>query len=115
MATVHPTAVIESGAELDQHVQVGPYAIIGAEARIGARAVVGSHTVLEGRVELGSECRIGSHNEAIHTLTEAYRIVFFLDLNTSQALERMEQELPSSPEVQRFIDFIKRSLRGISK
>jgi len=115
VAPVHPTALVESGAELDDDVQIGPYAIIGAGVRIGARAVVGSHTVLEGRVELGSDCRIGSHNEAIHTLTEAYRIVFLLDLNTSQALERMGQELLPSPEIQRFIDVIKRSQRGISK
>ena len=258
MARVHPTVVIEPGAELDDDVQIGPYAIIGADVRIGARTVVGSHTVLEGRVELGSSCGIGSHvligappqdlkyrgeptrvvigdrtlvrefatvhrastgghgvttvgrdcylmayahvahdcqleegvimanqatlgghveigrhailsgltavhqfvrigeyafvggcsgvnqdippylkvqgapakpfglnavglrrhgfsHEAIHALKEAYRIVFLSDLNTSQALERMEKELPSSPEVQRFIDFIKRSQRGISK
>ena len=191
MATVHPTTVIESRAELDGDVQIGPYTIIGADVRIGARSVVGSHTVLAGRVELGSDCQlgegvimanqatlgghveIGGHaiisgltalhqlvrigeyafvggcsgvnqdippyvkvqgtpakplglnavglrrhgfsTETIHALKEAYRIVFLSDLNTSQALERMEKEFPSSPEIQRFIDFIKRSQRGISK
>jgi len=59
--------------------------------------------------------RHGFSNETIHALKEAYRTVFLSALNTSQALERMEKELPSSAEVQRFIDFIKRSQRGISK
>lgn len=258
MVSVHPTAVVESGAELDTDVQVGPYAIVGGDVRLGARVGIGSHTVLEGRVEIGPECRIGSHvvigappqdvkyrgeptrvvigdrtqvrefatvhrastgghgvtnvgrdcflmayahvahdcqleegvimanqatlgghvevgrhaiisglsalhqfvrigeyafvggcsgvnqdippyvmvhgapakpfglnvvglrrhgfsRETIHSLKEAYRTLFLLDLNTSQALERMEQELLPSAEVQRLIDFIKRSQRGISK
>ena len=33
----------------------------------------------------------------------------------AQALERMEKEIPFSPEIQRVVDFIKRSQRGISK
>lgn len=61
MATVHPTAVVASGAALDDAVEIGPYAIIGAEARIGARTVVGSHSVIEGSVDIGPDCRIGSH------------------------------------------------------
>ena len=59
--TVHPTAVVAAGAELDEAVEIGPYAVVGAEARVGARTVVGSHTVIEGRVEIGPDCRIGSH------------------------------------------------------
>ena len=61
MARVHPTAVVEPGAELDADVQIGPYAIVGPNVRIGARSVIGSHTVIEGLVELGPDCRIGSH------------------------------------------------------
>jgi UDP-N-acetylglucosamine acyltransferase len=61
MIAIHPTAVIEPGAELDSDVRIGPYAIVGADARIGARTLVGSHTVLEGAVEIGVECTIGSH------------------------------------------------------
>ncbi len=61
MAAVHPTAIIEPGAELAGDVQVGPYAIIGADVRIGPRAVVGSHTILEGTVDIGADCSIGSH------------------------------------------------------
>jgi UDP-N-acetylglucosamine acyltransferase len=61
VATVHPTALVEPGAELDRNVQVGPYTIIGGDVRLGARTVVGSHTVLEGSVDVGADCRIGSH------------------------------------------------------
>ncbi len=61
MVGVHPTAVVEAGAELDTDVQVGPYAVLGPNVRIGAGTIVGSHTVLEGRTEIGAACRIGPH------------------------------------------------------
>lgn len=61
MATVHPTAVIEPGAELAEGVSIGAYTVVGAEVRIGPGSSIGSHTVLEGRTEIGAECRIGSH------------------------------------------------------
>jgi UDP-N-acetylglucosamine acyltransferase len=59
--------------------------------------------------------RHGFSSEAIHALKEAYRILFLSALNTSQALERLKRDLPSSPEVERLVDFIQRSQRGISK
>jgi UDP-N-acetylglucosamine acyltransferase len=59
--------------------------------------------------------RGGFSSEAIRNLKEAYRIVFASDLNTSQALAALEDSGMASPEVQHFIDFIKRSPRGISK
>lgn len=258
MVTVHPTALVEPGAELAAGVQVGAYAIVGSQVRVGFRTCVGSHTILEGRTEIGADCRIGSHviigappqdvkyhgeptrlvigdrtlvrefatihrastggsgvtsigpesfimayahvahdcqlgervimanqaslaghveigrcaviggmsgvhqfvrigeyaflgacsavlqdippfvkaqgnrakpfglnvvglrrhgasAEAIQALKQAYRIVFLSGLNTSQALAQLEQELSGTPEVRRFVDFIKRSQRGISK
>jgi UDP-N-acetylglucosamine acyltransferase len=59
--------------------------------------------------------RHGFSSEAIHGLKHAHRILFNSNLNTLQALAQMEQELSGSPEVQRFIDVMKRSQRGIGK
>ena len=55
---VHPTAVIASGAQLADDVEVGPYAVIGAEVRIGRGTTVGAHAVIEGRTTLGERNRI---------------------------------------------------------
>ncbi len=258
MVSIHPTALVERGAELANGVNVGAYAIVGPEVRVGPGTSIGSHTILEGRAEIGAECRIGSHViigappqdvkyhgeptrviigdgtlvrefatihrastggsgvtrvgpgnflmaythvahdcqlaervimanqaslaghveigrsaviggmsgvhqfvrigeyaflgacsavlqdippyvkaqgnrakpfglnvvglrrqgfsvEAIQALKQAYRILFTSDLNTSQALAQLEQELGGFAEVQRLIDFVKRSHRGISK
>jgi UDP-N-acetylglucosamine acyltransferase len=61
VVTIHPTALVEPGAELAEGVSVGPYAIIGPEVRVGPGTSIGSHTILEGQTEIGAECRIGSH------------------------------------------------------
>ncbi len=56
--TIHATAIVHKGAELDSTVEVGPYAIIGPKVRIGARTTVGPHAVIEGRTTIGANNRI---------------------------------------------------------
>ncbi|MCP5264593.1 MAG: acyl-ACP--UDP-N-acetylglucosamine O-acyltransferase [Burkholderiaceae bacterium] len=54
-ALIHPTAIVDPGAEIDRSVTVGPYAVIGAEVSIGARTQVGAHCVIDGRTTIGVE------------------------------------------------------------
>ncbi len=56
---IHPTAIVEPGAQLGEDVEVGPYACISGEAEIGAHTIVQSHAVIEGTVRLGTENQIG--------------------------------------------------------
>ena len=56
---IHPTAIVEPGAQLADDVVIGPYVCIGSEVEIGARTVVQSHSVIEGIVRLGAENVIG--------------------------------------------------------
>ena len=56
--SVHPSAVITPGAELDSGVAIGPYAVIGPQVRIGKNTWVGPHAVIEGHTTLGCENRI---------------------------------------------------------
>ena len=58
MATIHPTAIVESGAELDDSVSIGAYSIVRAQVRIGAGTSVGPHSVIEGRTTIGRDNRI---------------------------------------------------------
>jgi UDP-N-acetylglucosamine acyltransferase len=59
MTRIHPTAVIDSGAELAADVEIGPYAIVRAGVRLGAGCHVASHAVLEGDTTLGAGCEVG--------------------------------------------------------
>jgi UDP-N-acetylglucosamine acyltransferase len=58
--TIHPTAVIESGAELDPTVRVGPYTVIGKGVMIGADTEIEAHSVISGPTRIGVGNRIGS-------------------------------------------------------
>lgn len=112
-------AVIGGMSGVHQFVRIGEYAFLGACSAVlqdippfvkaqGNRAKPFGLNVVGLR-------RHGASAEAIQALKQAYRIVFLSGLNTSQALAQLEQELSGTPEVQRFVDFIKRSQRGISK
>jgi UDP-N-acetylglucosamine acyltransferase len=58
MATIHPTAIVESGAQLDDSVSIGAYAIVRGQVRIGAGTSIGPHSVIEGRTTIGRDNRI---------------------------------------------------------
>jgi UDP-N-acetylglucosamine acyltransferase len=52
---IHSTAIIESGAQLDEGVSVGAYAYVGAEVKLGAGTVLHHHACVEGFTEMGRE------------------------------------------------------------
>ncbi|MFO8026482.1 MAG: acyl-ACP--UDP-N-acetylglucosamine O-acyltransferase [Opitutales bacterium] len=55
MATeIHPTAIIEPGAELDDEVSVGPYAYLGPHVKIGKGTVVMHHATVEGATTMAA-------------------------------------------------------------
>ena len=59
--TIHPTAVVDSRAEIGPNVKIGPYSVVGPDVKIGSGTLVGSHCVFEGWTEIGPDCRI-SHS-----------------------------------------------------
>lgn len=61
MADIHPTAIVDPAAELDDRVRVGPYALIGAGVRIGAGTTIGAHCVIEGPTTIGCDNRVFAH------------------------------------------------------
>ena len=58
--TIHSTALIDPGADIDSTVTIGPYAVIEGGVVIGADTEVGSHTVISGRTTIGARNRIHS-------------------------------------------------------
>lgn len=52
---VHPTAVVASGARIEDGVEVGAYAYIGPEVRMGRGCHIHHHATVEGRTVLGEE------------------------------------------------------------
>ena len=58
MTSIHATAILDPGAELDEGVVVGPYAVIGAGVRIGSGTSIGAHAVVKGPTVIGRDNRI---------------------------------------------------------
>jgi UDP-N-acetylglucosamine acyltransferase len=59
--------------------------------------------------------RGGFTPEAIEPLQNAFRLLSHAGLNTSQALSRIEEEIPPTAEVKELLDFIRSSERGFVK
>jgi UDP-N-acetylglucosamine acyltransferase len=53
--TIHPTAIVDSGARLGQGVFIGPYCVVGPDVVLGDRVRLKSHIVVEGRTSIGAE------------------------------------------------------------
>ena len=56
---IHPTAVIDAGAELADDVEVGPWAYIGPHCTVGAGSVIHMRATLEERVHLAERVTVG--------------------------------------------------------
>lgn len=129
--------VIVSSAGLAGHVIVEDRAIIGGHSlvhqfcRVGTMAIVGGSSKVVQDVppymladgnpavtrtinRVGLE-RNGLSEEAIAALKQASRLLFRDNLSISNALARIEGELPALPEIRHLVQFIRASDRGISK
>ena len=53
--------------------------------------------------------------ETIDALHHAFRLLLASRLNTTQALERIREEIEDSPEVEELVRFIETSKRGVVK
>ena len=77
---IHPTAIIEPGAELAADVEVGAYSIIGAEVRIAEGCVIGPHVVIKGSTRIGRGnrfsqfCSIGDEPQSLSYQGEDTRV-----------------------------------------
>lgn len=50
---VHPSAVIEDGAQIDPSARVGPFCVVGPHVVIGPEVELKSHVVVSGHTEIG--------------------------------------------------------------
>ena len=62
MASIHPTAIVESGAQLGENVTIGAYTVVRSQVRIGEGTTIGPHCVIEGRTTIGRDNRIFQFN-----------------------------------------------------
>ena len=128
--------IMSNVATLAGHVVVEDYAVVGGLAavhqfcRIGTMAIIGGcskivqdvppYMLADGNPastrtinKVGME-RNGVSEEAQTALKKAYKILFREKLIVSNALEKIEGELPKLSEITHLVQFIRGSSRGIS-
>ena len=135
---IHNHAIVANGVTFAGHVIVDDYANIGGLSaihqfcRVGRHAIIGSYSVIKQNVlpysitatnhqaevyganRIGLE-RSGYSADVIEPLQNAFRILTRAGLNTTQALSRIEEELPQTDQVKELLDFIRSSTGGFIK
>lgn len=56
--SIHPTAVVEDGALIEDNVRIGPYCVIGAQVKLRRGVVLHAHVCVAGDTDIGEETQI---------------------------------------------------------
>ncbi len=105
---IHPSAVIEPGAELGADVAIGPLAVVGAGARIGARSRIGAGCVIGPGASLGEAALLMPGVRIAHGVRIGARFIaqpgaviggdgFSFVTPETSAAERARESLGSAP------------------
>lgn len=57
---IHKTAIINTHAEIDNDVTIGPYCIIGEKVRIRKGTALVGHIVIDGKTDIGENCTVSA-------------------------------------------------------
>lgn len=129
--------VIANSVALAGHVSIGNDVVLGGLCavhqftRIGDGAILsggamatqdvppftiaqGDRARLRGLNRVGLR-RVGIPTESITLLSKAYKIIFLSDLNFQKALMDAKTQLPQDPVLDRFLEFMAHSSRGICR
>jgi len=132
---LHDNIIMSNATQLAGEVEVDDFAIIGGGTLVHQFSHIGSHCMIQGGSKINKDippyviaarepiayCGINSVGlnrrgftpEQIHTIQETYRLIYQGGMIVSQALERIEAEIPASPERDLILSFVHNSTRGI--
>jgi UDP-N-acetylglucosamine acyltransferase len=130
--------VFMHGATLGGHVSVDDFVTVGAMGGVHQFCRIGKYAFIGGKSTLTQDvipfCRVagerpthlyglnaiglrrkGFSRDRIKALKGMFKLIFYSDLNTSQALSRIEAEFPPSEDRDDILTFIRSSRRGFVK
>ncbi len=132
---LHDNIIMSNATQLAGEVEVDDFAIIGGGTLVHQFSHIGSHCMIQGGSKINKDippyviaarepiayCGINSVGlnrrgftpEQIHTIQETYRLIYNSGMIVSQALERIDAEIPASPERDLILSFVRNSTRGI--
>ncbi|MBD3257054.1 acyl-ACP--UDP-N-acetylglucosamine O-acyltransferase [candidate division GN15 bacterium] len=129
--------IMANSVNLAGHVEIDDYAILGGVLPVHQFVKIGAHCMIGGGFRVQQDVcpyslvagyplkivglnaiglkRRGFKREVISTLETAFKILFYSDLNTTQAIDRIRSEIEAIPEVATILAFAERSNRGMVK
>jgi UDP-N-acetylglucosamine acyltransferase len=129
--------ILANSVNLAGHVEIGDHVIIGGVVPVHQFVKIGSHSIIGGGFRVQKDVcpfmlvagyplktvglnlvglkRRGFPEKTIDILRQVYKIIFRSKFNTSQAVEKIKNEIELLPEVKQILDFIEKSDRGIIK
>ena len=129
--------IMSNVTQLAGEVEIDDFAVIGGGTLVHQFTRIGAHVMIQGGSKVGKDVppyiiaareplsfyginsvglnRRGFTPEQIHIIQEAYRLIYQSDLNTTQALDKIEATMPASAERDTIISFVRQSTRGIVK
>ena len=122
-------ATLAGHVEIDDDSTIGAFSAVHQFCRVGRHAYIGGYSVITkdalpwvktvgikprcyGVNTIGLE-RKGVDEEVVRAVSAAMRILLRSKLNTSQAIERIREELSGSEEIEYLIRFLETSDRGL--
>ena len=61
MSEIHPSAIIDPKAEIEQGVKIAPFVIIEGKVKIGKGTIIGPHSFIQGPCKIGENNQIGAY------------------------------------------------------
>lgn len=132
---VGDNVILANATQLAGEVIVDNHAIIGGGTLVHQFCHLGAHIMVQGGALINKDIppfvkaarepiaytginsvglrRRGFSSETIREIKEVYRYIYMSNLNVTDAIERIEAELPATPERDEIIQFIRNSKRGI--
>lgn len=127
--------IISNSSQLAGEVQVDDFAVIGGGTLIHQFSHLGTHVMIQGGSRINKDIppfvkagrdpiaytginsiglrRRNFTNDQIREIQEIYRYLYLSRLNVTDAVDRIEAELPATKERDEIIEFIRNSKRGI--
>lgn len=124
-ATLAGHVLVEDGANIGAYSGVHQFCRVGREAYVGGYSVVvkdalpfaltvGNHAKCYGLNKVGMRRR-GYSRETLAALHHAFHLLLSAKLNTTQAIERIRDEIKDANEVDELVRFVEASQRGVVK
>ena len=117
--TVEDHAVIAGLTGVHQFVRIGKIAMVGAHSKVVKDVppyiLVDGHPARVNGINVIGLRRNGIKPALRREMKRAYKLLYRSNLNISQALDKMDQQLDASEEIEHFLRFLRNVQRGICR